>query len=645
MRRAAFVFLATLIVSGCSSSAHKAAPATTQATKTITRAARNDAPPEPAQRVFHLAPVRPGPLPGYLLIADRENNRALIVSPTKQVIWQATNLRGPDDAFFTPGFRSIITNEEFNDTLTELSIPGKQKIWRYGHDAVPGSSPGYLDTPDDAYRLPNGTTTIADIRNCRIVLLSHSKRVLRILGGSCAHDPPRGFASPNGDTPLPDGGLLVTEIGGWIDRLDAKGNLVWSVRSPVSYPSDAQLLPNGRILVCGFTVPGKIVELTRAGQVTWSFGAASGPNELAKPSLALRLPNGIIAANDDWNHRVILIDPRTKRIVWQYGHTGIPSASPGYLNKPDGLDLLPSAIETSPAPKSQPTHKSQPTQTQTRGTQLVVSRIGSLPRAASRLAVAALPDGHLVALGGLVGSSSSNEVLIGTPQYLVDAGHLPRPTHDDAAALVGGAVYLYGGGQAVSSPAVVRVDPRTGRAIPAGRLSEPLSDLGAVVVDGRAYLVGGYTGARYATAVLRMNGARMSVVARLPRGLRYAGVASIGNTIYVAGGLTQSGETAAIEAVDLSTGNVRRIGALPQPLAHAPLVAAGGELYLIGGRTAAGAASAKILRIDPANGATGAVGRLPQALADAAAVTVGSRVIVLGGAGAAPTNAVYSFTP
>jgi outer membrane protein assembly factor BamB len=635
-------FLALVLVvvaAGCSSSAHKGTSTTTQETKTITRAVRNDAPTEPAQRVFHLPPIRRGPLPGYLLIADRENNRALIVSPTKHVVWQATNLRGPDDAFFTPGFRSIITNEEFNDTLTELSIPGKRKIWRYGHDAVPGSSPGYLDTPDDAYRLSNGTTTIADIRNCRIVLLSHSKRVLRILGGSCAHDPPRGFASPNGDTPLPDGGLLVTEIGGWIDRLDAKGNLVWSLRSPVSYPSDAQLLPNGRILVCGFTVPGKIVELTRAGQVTWSFGAASGPNELAKPSLALRLPNGMIAANDDWNHRVILIDPRTKRIVWQYGHTGVPSASPGYLNKPDGLDLLPSAIETSPA------HTSQATPTQARATRLVVSRIGSLPRAASRLAVVALPDGRLVALGGLVGNTSSNEVLIGTLQHLVDAGHLPTPTHDDAAALVRGAVYLYGGGQAVSSPAVVRVDPGTGRATAAGRLSEPLSDLGAVVVGGRAYLVGGYTGARYATAVLRMNGARMSVVARLPRGLRYAGVAAIGNTIYVAGGLTQSGETAAIEAVDLSTGSVQRIGTLPQPLAHAPLVAAHGALYLIGGRSAAGSASAKVLRIDPAGGATSTVGRLPQPLADAAAVMVGSRVIVLGGAASAPTSAVYAFTP
>ena len=61
-------------------------------------------------------------VPGYVLIADRNNNRALIVSPAKKIVWQDDTLRGPDDAFFTPGYSSIITNEEFNDTLVELSL-------------------------------------------------------------------------------------------------------------------------------------------------------------------------------------------------------------------------------------------------------------------------------------------------------------------------------------------------------------------------------------------------------------------------------------------------------------------------------------------------------------------------------------------
>src|SRR5947208_14299885 len=260
-----------LAVAGCGSAHHSAAKPRSAKPARIAKRHRHI-----RANVLGLPRVRRGPLPGYLLIADRDNNRALLVSPSKRIVWIDTRLRGPDDAFFTPGYRSIITNEEFNDTLTEVAYRTKRVVWRYGHDATPGSSVGYLNTPDDAYRLGNGDTTVADIRNCRIVQLSRAGRVRRVLGGSCVHDPPRGFASPNGDTPLPDGGLLVTEIPGWIDRLDARGRLVWSVRSPIAYPSDAQLLPNGRILVAGFTVPGKIGEMTRSGRVTWSFGATSG---------------------------------------------------------------------------------------------------------------------------------------------------------------------------------------------------------------------------------------------------------------------------------------------------------------------------------------------------------------------------------
>ena len=45
--------------------------------------------------------------------------------------------------FFTPGYRSVITNEEFNDTLVELSLKTHARLWQYGHSGVAGSSPGY----------------------------------------------------------------------------------------------------------------------------------------------------------------------------------------------------------------------------------------------------------------------------------------------------------------------------------------------------------------------------------------------------------------------------------------------------------------------------------------------------------------------
>jgi hypothetical protein len=57
----------------------------------------------------------------------------------------------------------------------------------------------------------------------------------------------------------------------------------------------------------------------------------------------MRLAPGLVAINDDYRDRVVIVSIRTDRIVWQYGHTDVPGRRPGYLNTPDGLDLLPTA--------------------------------------------------------------------------------------------------------------------------------------------------------------------------------------------------------------------------------------------------------------------------------------------------------------
>jgi hypothetical protein len=308
-------------------------------------AAHSAAAVDPVLARLGLPPLRgSAPLPGYLLIADRENNRLLVVNPRKQIVLRFPRLPGPDDAFVSANGRYISTNEEFSETIMVLTLARHPKlVWRYGHQGLQGSSYGFLAHPDDAYLLANRRIQVADIINCRVLWINHAKRIVRSLGhaGACGHDPPRTFSSPNGDTPLPDGGVLVTEIGGWIDRITASGKLLWSIRSPTDYPSDAQLLPNGRVLVAAYNSPGRIDVLGRGGRIVWSYDPSSGPGALDHPSLAIKLPNGMIAATDDFHDRVVVINMRTKRIVWQYGHDGSPGSGPGYLRTPDGLDLLP----------------------------------------------------------------------------------------------------------------------------------------------------------------------------------------------------------------------------------------------------------------------------------------------------------------
>ena len=188
---------------------------------------------------------------------------------------------------------------------------------------------------------PNGRLLFADIKNCRIVTVAppahHPLQIIGQTTNQCLHDPPHRFGSPNGAFPLTDGRYLVTEINGdWADEMSLTGQLSWSTHPPgVSYPSDTNEVYPGRYLTADYSDPGQVVEFTSSGRLLWRFGG------LNQPSLALPLPNGNILVNDDYNDRVIVIDPVTNRIVWQYGHTGVAGRRPGYLHDPDGVDLVP----------------------------------------------------------------------------------------------------------------------------------------------------------------------------------------------------------------------------------------------------------------------------------------------------------------
>jgi outer membrane protein assembly factor BamB len=300
---------------------------------------------------YEAAAVRPG-LPGYLLIADRGNNRILVVNPQGQVVWRYPTaadvaagriLHFNDDTFVVPGGRALIANEEDYGAVVSVDIKSHRLTVLFGVPGVLGGGPTHLNYPDDAYAYPDGSFTVADAYNCRILFVSHHA-IVREYGssGDCRHDPPTRFGAVNGDTPAPDGGVLVSEIPGhWVDAIAANGSLRWSVQAPVSYPSDPQPLPHDRVLLADYSSPGHIIVMDRHGKVLWRYGPSQGQAELNHPSLAVELPNGNIATNDDYRHRVLVIDPHTGRIVWQYGHTDKPGTAPGYLNTPDGMDFIP----------------------------------------------------------------------------------------------------------------------------------------------------------------------------------------------------------------------------------------------------------------------------------------------------------------
>jgi hypothetical protein len=317
------------------------------------------------QTVISLRPSRYGgpvggaasgsPYQGHLLIADRGNDRLMVLNPAREMLWvypSATRppppggFYFPDDAFFFHKGTGIISNQEENHTIVQIAYPSGKIVWQYGHPGKPGSAPGYLNQPDDAYLLKNGEITVADAMNDRILFLSQSGTILGQIGtnGVAVHNPPTGIAYPNGDTPLGNGDVLVSEINGsWVSEYTPTGHIVWTVHLPtVNYPSDPQQLGPDLYLLADYNPPGegRILTIHRTGAILWTYDALAGDAMLKKPSLAERLPNGLFMVNDDYRDRVVAIDPKYNTIVWQYGITDVSGTAPGLLTIPDGFDLL-----------------------------------------------------------------------------------------------------------------------------------------------------------------------------------------------------------------------------------------------------------------------------------------------------------------
>jgi hypothetical protein len=302
-----------------------------------------------------------GPLPGGILIADRGNDRILLVDPHHKILWRFPTARDrargihlvfDDDTFVQPGGKALITNEEDHQDILSIDIKTHRVKVLFGHPGVKGSGPGQLNWPDDAYVLPDGTMTVADAYNCRIIFV-RNRHIVRQIGRTavCAHNPPATLGSVNGDTPMVGGGVLVSEINGsWIDAFSKTGKLLWDFQAPVSYPSDPQpLTPSGsKILLADYAYPGAALIVNRRGHVLWRYRPTAGVGVLNHPSLAIELPNGNIAINDDYNHRVVVVSRKTRRMVWHYGQDGHAGTGPGLLNTPDGMDYIPLGVGEKP---------------------------------------------------------------------------------------------------------------------------------------------------------------------------------------------------------------------------------------------------------------------------------------------------------
>lgn len=280
---------------------------------------------------------------------------------------------------------------------------------------------------------------------------------------------------------------------------------------------------------------------------------------------------------------------------------------------------------------------------------LTAHPLTELTSAVQDAAAAALPDGRLVLLGGIDSSGGSTDAIdLVSGSRVTPHGTLPAPQHDAQAAVLGGQVYVFGGGVVASYDHILRYDPATGTVAPAGTLPTDASDVAVAAQGATAYVVGGYTGSTPLDTILAYTAGRAPrVVGRLPSPLRYAAVALSSGRLIIAGGTQPQGVSDAILSFDPATGALRRLGSLPHPLTHASAVALDGLVVIVGGkRQLSGGQTTDVLAIDPVSGHLTRVGRLPQPLSDAATVSDGGRILVAGGEnGSGPQRQVLELEP
>lgn len=128
----------------------------------------------------------------------------------------------------------------------------------------------------------------------------------------------------NAVTRLPNGNTLVsTRNFNIVVEVDPKGKVVGTYGEGILVePHDPEVLPNGNILAASHNTPERAVEIDpKTNRIVWQFGGFPQRDKPVRD--ANRLPNGntLITANT----RIVEVTPDGK-IVWQFAQQGIPPA-------------------------------------------------------------------------------------------------------------------------------------------------------------------------------------------------------------------------------------------------------------------------------------------------------------------------------
>lgn len=221
---------------------------------------------------------------------------------------------------------------------------------------------------------------------------------------------------------------------------------------------------------------------------------------------------------------------------------------------------------------------------------------------------------------------------------------LGAPRQESGVALLNGEIYFVGGFNAATD-IVADVDvynPVTNTWRKVAPLPRPLHHPNVAAARGRLYVVGTLVGLSFDAdgATFEYDPAgntwvqRSSMPAGTERGA--AAVATLGNLIYVAGGLRAGAAVTDFSAYDASTDTWTGLSRLPTSRDHLVGAVVGSRFFAIGGRNGS-ALRAQVEIFDPTAGTWSAGQPMPTARGGCMGAAVDGRIAIVGGEGNAAT--------
>jgi hypothetical protein len=291
---------------------------------------------------------------GNVLISDQFNNRVVEVAPDGHVIW---TFGSGNPTLCNPGQGTIIglnDAERLSGGLTLLAGTGipagsqsfpkgcadnrvivvnqqGQIIWQYGQAGVSGSGPNELNVPVFAIQLPSRNIMVVDQANNRVIEIDrNSKQIVWSYGPKSG---PGALNNPNSAELLPNGHILIgDENNNRVIEITRDGTIVWEYSQGLSGAAFASRLPNGDTLITDSS-HSRILEVAPNKKLVFEYFTNSDPasNSAPLPTNAVQLANGQIVIADQFNNRVLMVNPAMQ---FQYGTINVTGNGPNQLNAP-----------------------------------------------------------------------------------------------------------------------------------------------------------------------------------------------------------------------------------------------------------------------------------------------------------------------